>query len=98
MPSALPSSSTPISAYRSAGSIRCQELLHAPVAQCEPEIEPDRVLDDRRREAMSAVGELIHAGSLPCQATRSNPVSVTLPSGCRPWGLLDFSEQMFRKK
>jgi hypothetical protein len=37
------------------------------------------VLDDRRREAMSAVGELIHAGSLPCRATRSNPVSVTLP-------------------
>ena len=29
---------------------------------------------------MSAVGELIHAGSLPCRASRSNPVSVTLPS------------------
>src|SRR5207248_919039 len=56
-----------------------EELLHVPVAQCEPQIEPDRVLDDRRREAMSAVGELIHAGSLPCRATRSNPVSVTLP-------------------
>jgi DNA replication protein DnaC len=38
----------------------------------------NRVLDDRRREAMSAVSELIHAGSLPCRATRSNPVSVTL--------------------
>jgi hypothetical protein len=37
------------------------------------------VLDDRRREAMAAVGELIHVGSLPCRATRSNPVSVTLP-------------------
>jgi hypothetical protein len=36
------------------------------------------VLDDRRWEAMSAVGELIYAGSLPCRATRSNPVSVTL--------------------
>jgi hypothetical protein len=30
---------------------------------------------------MSAVGELIHAGSLPYRATRSNPVSVTLPMG-----------------
>src|ERR1700686_5578079 len=29
---------------------------------------------------MSAVGELIHPGSLPCRATRSNPVSVTLPA------------------
>src|SRR5947207_1572708 len=53
-----------------------EELLHVPVAQCEPQIEPDRVLDDRRREAMSAVGELIHAGSLPCRAA----VSVTLPA------------------
>jgi hypothetical protein len=33
-----------------------------PVAQGEPEIKPDRMLDDRRREAMSAVGQLIHAG------------------------------------
>jgi hypothetical protein len=58
-----------------------------------------RTRSDRRREAMSAVGELIHtgnptlpgqpleprfcdiaAGSLPCRATRSNPVSVRLPS------------------
>src|ERR1700693_4700960 len=45
------------------------ELLHVAVAQCEPEIKPDRVLDDRRREAMSAVGDLIHAGSLPRRAT-----------------------------
>jgi hypothetical protein len=57
-----------------------QRLPHIPVAPCEPEIKPDRVLDNRRREAMS---ELIHAGSLPCRATRSNPVSVTLPDGCR---------------
>ena len=42
-----------------------QEILNVAVAQCESEIKPDRVLDDRRREAMSAVGELIHAGSLP---------------------------------
>src|SRR6266481_2395174 len=37
-----------------------EELLDVAVAQGEPEIKPDRVLDDRRREAMSAVGELIH--------------------------------------
>src|SRR6202040_385964 len=42
-----------------------EKFLNVAVAQCEPEIKPDRVLDDRRREAMSAVRELIHAGSLP---------------------------------
>src|ERR1700738_4895934 len=51
-------------------------------------MKPDRVLDDRRREAMSTVGELIHAGSLPCRATRSNPVSVTLPPSV--WGRVSF--------
>src|SRR5580693_8136423 len=30
---------------------------------------------------MSAVGELIHAGSLPCRATPLEPVSATLPPG-----------------
>src|SRR5436305_14556736 len=63
-----------------------EELLHVAVAQGESEIKPDRVLDDRRREAMSAIGRLIHAGILPCRATRSNPVSVTMPaSGLVPW-------------
>src|SRR5437763_1361426 len=38
-----------------------QKLLHVAVAQGEPEIKPDRVLDDRRREPMSAIGSLIHA-------------------------------------
>jgi hypothetical protein len=39
------------------------------------------VLDDRRREAMSAVRKLIHAGILPRLAIPSNPVSVTMPGG-----------------
>src|SRR5216684_8319320 len=34
-----------------------EEFLNVAVAQRETEIEPNRVLDDRRREAMSAVGE-----------------------------------------
>ena len=32
-----------------------QQVLDVAVAQCEPEIKPDRMLDDRRREAMSAI-------------------------------------------
>src|SRR6202162_4725445 len=57
-----------------------QQLLHVAVAQGEPEIKPNCVLDDRRREAMSAVGELSHAGNLTSRATGSDLVSVTLPS------------------
>jgi hypothetical protein len=38
------------------------------------------MLDDRRREAMSAVGDWIHGGSLPCRAIPSSPISVTMPS------------------
>src|SRR5712671_4996934 len=56
-----------------------EELFDIPVAQCEPEIKPDRMLDDRRREAMSAVGDWIHRGSLPCRAIPSSPISVTMP-------------------
>ena len=37
-----------------------QEILHIAVAQCEAEIEPNRVLDDRRRKAMTAIGERDH--------------------------------------
>src|SRR5207248_1717668 len=63
-----------------------EEFLHVAVAQGEAKIKPDRVLDDRRREAMSAIGRLIHAAILPCRATRSNPVSVTMPSKCPKGG------------
>src|SRR5215204_2125315 len=41
-----------------------QKLLDIAVAQCEAEIQPDRVLDDRRREAVAAVGKRGHAASI----------------------------------
>src|SRR5260370_21471704 len=47
------------------GGVQAQE----PLRRCHP----DRVLDDRRREAMAAVGELIHAGSLPCLGHKLEP-------------------------
>jgi hypothetical protein len=40
-----------------------QELLDVAIAQREPQIEPDRMLNDRRREAMPAIGEDCHAQS-----------------------------------
>src|SRR3954470_3893400 len=55
-----------------------QKLLDVAVAQGKPEIKPDRVLDDQRREAMSAIGGLIHAGNLP-SAIGPDVISVTLP-------------------
>src|SRR5436305_495041 len=60
------------------GSMHVEKALGG-TSRFEPQIKPDRVLDDRRREAISAIGRLIHAGILPCRATRSNPVSVTMP-------------------
>jgi hypothetical protein len=50
-----------------------EELFHVAVAQCEPQIKPDRVLDDRRREAMPSVGELIHAGAYPAGSPALTP-------------------------
>src|SRR5471032_738195 len=47
-----------------------QEILNVAVAQGEPEVYPNRVLDDRRSEAMAAIGDLIHAGSLPYRVAR----------------------------
>src|SRR5215216_1545690 len=41
-----------------------QKLLDVAVAQCEAQIQPDRVLDDRRRKAMATIGERGHALSI----------------------------------
>ena len=56
-----------------------QEILNVAVAQCETEVQPNCVLDNRGREAVPAIGELIHAESLPHQVARPNSVSVTMP-------------------
>jgi hypothetical protein len=42
-----------------------QQLLDVAIAQGEAEIEPDRVLNDLRGEAMAAVAERSHADILP---------------------------------
>jgi hypothetical protein len=45
-----------------------QQLLDIAVAQREPKIEPDRVLDDLGREPMAAIAEQGHADILPYSA------------------------------
>jgi hypothetical protein len=75
--------------YRFIGNLQAaldEEFLDVAVAQCETKIEPNRVLDNHGREAVPAIGELIHAGSLPHQVARSNSVSVTTPV-CRKHGV-----------
>src|SRR5207253_9457495 len=42
-----------------------EEFLNVAVAQRETEIEPNRVLDNHGREAVPAIGALLHAGSQP---------------------------------
>jgi hypothetical protein len=51
-----------------------EELLHVAVAQGEPEIKPNRMLDDRRREAMSAIREMGHARTLSYRLLRRDPL------------------------
>src|SRR5271156_6262960 len=57
-----------------------KEFLHVAVAQGEAEIEPDRVLDNRRRKAVAAIGEQGHAEMLSYPPFSRSPVSVTMPS------------------
>ena len=45
---------------------------------------PDRVLDDWRRKAISAIREMGHARTLSDQLLPGDPVAVTLPMACRP--------------
>src|SRR5262245_60741339 len=56
-----------------------QQFLDIAVTQGEAEIQPDCVLDDLGREAMTAVAERSHADIL--SAAGSDRVSVTLPLG-----------------
>src|SRR5260370_11509061 len=56
-----------------------KQLLHVAIAQGKPEVQPDRMLDNWRRKAMSAIGELAHAKTLSDQLLPGDPVAVTMP-------------------
>src|SRR5436305_14556194 len=45
----------------------CEKFLNVAVTQREAQIEPDRVLDDRRREPVAPIGEWSHARTLSRQ-------------------------------
>jgi hypothetical protein len=50
-----------------------KEILHVAVAQGEAKIEPNRVLDNRRRKAVTAIGERGHARMLSYPPSRAHP-------------------------
>jgi hypothetical protein len=43
----------------------CQQVFDVTEAQCEPEIEPDRLLDDLWRKAVAALADFLHSRGLP---------------------------------
>src|SRR5437660_2395230 len=57
-----------------------KQILHIAIAQSEPEVQPDRVLDDDRRKAMPAIGDRNHDRTLPPDPPSSQPVTLTKPS------------------
>ena len=54
-----------------------EEFLDVAIAQGEAQIEPDRMLDDRRRKAVAAIGDLDHRASLPLASLPGYPVILT---------------------
>src|SRR5947209_20378190 len=56
-----------------------QELLDVAIAQREAEVEPNCMLDDHRRKAVTAVGDFSHRASLPSASLPSYPVTLTKP-------------------
>ena len=55
-----------------------------PGAQREAQVEPDRVLDNRRWEPMPAIEKLSHRSCYPAHRSRSTDIPVTRPSGGLP--------------
>ena len=57
-----------------------QQILDITKRQREPGIEPDRVLDDHRRKAMSLEGYRGHSATLKRQCIHGQPLNVSMPA------------------
>ena len=58
-----------------------KQVLNVPIAQRETAIQPDGMLDDDRRNAVTTVRYLAHSETLKHRPCRSHGVNVTMPSG-----------------
>ena len=56
-----------------------KQVLNVPIAQRETAIEPDGMLDDDRRKAVTTVRYLAHPETLKHRPCRSHAVNVTMP-------------------
>ena len=61
--------------YRDVEELLAERGLDISIAQREAQIEPDRMLDDYRRKAVAAVGDIRHRLSLPTVALPSPQLS-----------------------
>jgi hypothetical protein len=57
-----------------------EEFLDIAISQRDTQVEPDRMLDDHRRKAMSAVGDFDQRTSRPTASPPDYPVKLTKPS------------------
>jgi hypothetical protein len=63
-----------------------QQILDVAEAQGEPDIKPDRVLDDFGREAVAAIADLGHHRWLRLKSLNGKPAGdVTMPVGLHRW-------------
>lgn len=49
----------------------CEQIFNISIAEREPEVEPNRMLDNRGREAVAGVGEAAHAAPYPIDAAEA---------------------------
>jgi hypothetical protein len=56
-----------------------EQILHISVARRETQVQPDRVLDDRRRKSVAAIRLRGHRAMLSHEPLRRDPVPVTIP-------------------
>src|SRR5262245_9581575 len=56
-----------------------EEFLDVAIAQREAQVDPDRMLDDRWRKAVAAVGDFSHRASLPSAPLPTYRVTLTTP-------------------
>ena len=60
-----------------------KQVLNVPIAQRETAIQPDGMLDDDRRKAVTTVRYLAHSETLKHRPCRSHGVNVIMPGGAR---------------
>src|ERR1700733_3762877 len=59
----------------------CEQILYVTKAQCEPEIEPNRLMYDLRREPISGIADFPHTPGYSASLHPTSCPGVTKPNG-----------------